>query len=148
MFDTILGLPAHALIVHAAVVLAPILALLSVVFALVPRARGKLDWAVAILSVIVPISVFAARESGEALESRLFNGQPPESVETHQSYSLPLLFASIALGVVSLLMVWFSRQDNRTLTMAFGVLSVIGAVVVGYYVFRAGDSGARAVWGG
>ena len=43
---TIFGLPAHALLVHAMVVLAPLTALLEILCAIWPAARRRLVWLV------------------------------------------------------------------------------------------------------
>ena len=45
MFDQINGLPVHVLVLHAAVVFVPLLALGAVVYALVPRWRPRMGWA-------------------------------------------------------------------------------------------------------
>ncbi|WP_084958131.1 DUF2231 domain-containing protein [Thermoactinospora rubra] len=149
MFDEILGLPAHPLIVHAAVVLTPLLCLLALGYALAPRFRPMAAWAVAALAVIVPATVFAAKQSGEALERARFasaDGVLAQRIEVHQSFATPLLYAALGLGVSALLMVFAGRRDKR-LQLVFSATTVVLAAVAGYYVFRAGDSGARAVWG-
>ena len=51
MFDRISGLPAHPLIVHAAVVLVPLLALGAIVYAVVPPLRKHFRWAVGLLAI-------------------------------------------------------------------------------------------------
>ncbi|WP_406313803.1 hypothetical protein OHA77_36515 [Streptosporangium sp. NBC_01639] len=151
MFDEILGLPAHPLIIHAAVVLTPLLVVLAAVHALVPRTRAVLHWAVAALAVIVPIAVFAAKESGEALKENRFSsadGQFGARIAEHEGFATPLLLAALALGVVSLVLVYVSRGDRsgRTVRAAVSALTVVLAVVTGYYVLRAGHTGAVAVW--
>ncbi|GAA4235261.1 cytochrome c biogenesis protein CcdA [Streptosporangium album] len=152
MFDEILGLPAHPLIIHAAVVLTPLLVVLAVVHALAPRTRAVLHWAVAVLAVIVPVAVFAARESGEALKENQFasaDGQLGARIAEHEEFATPLLLAALALGVVSLILVYVSRGDRfgSPVRMAVSALTVVVAVVTGYYVLRAGHTGAVAVWG-
>ena len=47
MFDQINGLPVHALVLHAAVVFVPLLALGAIVYALIARWRPRIGWAVA-----------------------------------------------------------------------------------------------------
>ncbi len=153
MFDEILGLPAHPLIIHAAVVLTPLLVVLASVYALVARTRPVLTWAVVALAVIVPVAVFAARESGEELEEKRFSsagGQLGQSIAEHESFATPLLLAALALGMVSLGLVYLSRAGRfpRPVEVAVSGLTVVLAVVAGYYVLRAGHSGAVAVWEG
>ncbi|MFI6323141.1 hypothetical protein ACIBG8_36815 [Nonomuraea sp. NPDC050556] len=147
MFDQILGLPAHPLIIHAAVMLTPLLALLAVLYAVLPRFRPYLAWAVVALAVAAPGAVFAAKESGESLRAARFahaDGSVAGRIATHQSFANPLLMSVIGLGVVALLLV-FVR--NKAASVVLSVVTVLLAGVAGYYVFRAGDSGARAVWG-
>ncbi|MER7134309.1 DUF2231 domain-containing protein [Streptosporangium saharense] len=152
MFDEILGLPVHPLIVHAAVVLTPLLVALSVVYALVTRTRAVLAWAVAGLAVAVPVAVLAARQSGQALRSGDFSsvsGQLGLRIAEHESFATPLLLAVMALGAISLVLVYLSRSGRapRAAEMALRALTVVLAAVSGYYVLRAGHSGAVAVWG-
>ncbi|GLX01956.1 DUF2231 domain-containing protein [Microtetraspora sp. NBRC 16547] len=148
MFDEILGLPVHPLLVHAAVVLTPLLALLSVAYAVLPRFRGKLDWMVVLTAVGAPVAVFVAKESGESFERSLFEGRPSATVAAHESFATPLLISTAALGLVGLLLVFGARRWPKAVGTALSAASVVLAVVAGYYVVRAGHSGATAVWGG
>ncbi|MEU4402909.1 hypothetical protein AB0F88_00160 [Streptosporangium sp. NPDC023963] len=152
MFDEILGLPLHPLIVHAAVVLTPLLAVLAATYALAPRTRPVLTWAVVGLAPVVPVSVFAARQSGEALEEGRFasvEGQLGERIAEHAGFATPLLLVTLALGVVSLALVHVTRGDRfgRPAGLAVSALTVVLAAVALYYVVRSGHSGAVAVWG-
>ncbi|MBB5077701.1 DUF2231 domain-containing protein [Nonomuraea endophytica] len=147
MFNEILGLPAHPLIIHFAVVLTPLLVAVSVVYAAVSRWRPQLAWAVVALSVLAPVAVFAARQSGMALKEARFataDGDLGQRIATHESFATPLLLSTLALGALSLLLVFAAR--NKTVGLVLSVLTVVAALVAAYYVFRAGDSGARAVW--
>src|SRR5262249_6629786 len=114
MFDEILGLPAHPLIIHAAVVFTPLLVLLGIAYVVLPRLRGKSDWALVVTAVAAPLAVFSARQSGEALEARLFKGgQIPQPVLDHSSFANPLLFSTIGLGVVALVLVFLTRPHRE-----------------------------------
>ncbi|MBN6052294.1 hypothetical protein JYK22_10165, partial [Nonomuraea sp. RK-328] len=157
MFDQILGLPAHPLIIHFAVVLTPLLAVLAVAYALLPARRPLLAWALVLLSVAAPAAVFAAKESGERLRESRFasaEGSLGRSIEAHESVAVPLLLSVSGLALVSLVFVYAttsargSTRDRfgRTATLGLSALAVVLAVVAAYFVFRAGDSGARAVW--
>ncbi|MCC5579335.1 hypothetical protein IMZ11_27265 [Microtetraspora sp. AC03309] len=148
MFDEILGLPVHPLLVHAAVVLTPLLALLSVAHAALPRFRGKFDWMLVLTAVGAPVAVFVAKESGEAFERNLFEGRTSPAVAAHESFANPLLISTAALGVVALLLVFGARKWPKAAGTVLSAASVVLAVVAGYYVVRAGHSGATAVWGG
>ncbi|MER7503138.1 DUF2231 domain-containing protein [Nonomuraea pusilla] len=158
MFDQILGLPAHALIIHFAVVLTPLLAVVSAVYALVPRWRPATAWAVALLSVATPLAVLAAKESGERLKEGRFSavtGPLAERIEAHESFADPLLLSAAGLAVASLALVHATRpargsvgpdRYGRTATLVLAAVTVLLAAVALSFVFQAGDSGARAVW--
>lgn len=158
MFDEILGLPAHPLIIHFAVVLTPLLVAVAIVHALLPRLRTYVAWAVVLLSLAAPVAVFAARESGESLEAARFGtaeGEMAARISTHQSFANPLLLSVIGLGVAALLLVYATSpardsigrdRFGRSVTVLLAGVTVVLAAVAGYFVFRAGDSGARAVW--
>ncbi|GGQ08144.1 DUF2231 domain-containing protein [Streptosporangium pseudovulgare] len=164
MFDEILGLPAHPLIVHAAVIAVPALAALAAVYGLAPRTRPALGWAVAGLAVAAPIAAFAAKESGESLEHRNFasaTGTLARRIAEHEEFADPLLIAALVLGVLSLVLLHLVRRGRdggegggreggggRAVTTSVAVLTAVVAVVAGYYAVRAGHSGAVAVWGG
>ncbi|GGO21350.1 hypothetical protein GCM10010116_42940 [Microbispora rosea subsp. aerata] len=154
MFDQVFGLPAHALLVHAAVIFAPLLAVLSVAYAALPRLRHKLDLALVATAVLALGSVYAAKQSGEALERRLFQGRPSGPIEVHSGFGETLLQATVPLTVVALAMVWLTRArrapegtGSRVGVLVVSAAAVILAVVVGYYAVRTGHTGATAVWG-
>lgn len=152
MFDEILGLPAHPLIIHATVVLTPLLAVLATVYALLPRTRAVLTWAVIPLAVVVPVAVLAAKESGEELKEGRFASVDDvlaRRLTEHEALATPLLLGAVALGLVALVRVYVSsRADGlpRPVGTVLSVLTVVLAAVVGYYVLRAGHTGAIAVW--
>jgi uncharacterized membrane protein len=158
VFDEITGLPVHALVVHGAVVFLPLLALGSIVYAVAPKLRPRIGWAVVLLAIAAPIGAFVARQSGEALERRLTAaGYGPEildQVNTHQSYGNLTFWFTLALGVATLVLAALASDDPRMpeapawLTTVTSVVVIALAVVVGIYVFLTGDSGARAVWEG
>ncbi|MFC4533459.1 hypothetical protein [Sphaerisporangium dianthi] len=151
MFDQILGLPAHPLIIHAAVILIPLLAVGSVVYGAVPRVRPSIGWAVVLLAIAAPAAAFAAKESGEAFFDGMFAGGLPEGalgarITEHQSYANPLLLSAVGLGVSSLLLVYSARKLGRITTVVLTVVTVLLALAAGFYVLRAGHTGATAVW--
>lgn len=154
MFDQVFGLPAHALIVHAAVIFTPLLVALSIAYAVLPRLRHKLDWALVLTALAAPGSVYAAKESGEALERRLFQGRPSAAIEVHSGFADVLVPVTALLAVAALLMVWLTRSrrapegaGSRAVVLVASAAAVILAVVAGYYVVRTGHTGATAVWG-
>lgn len=161
MFDRVFGLPAHPLIVHAAVVVTPLLAALVIVYAALPllglsRWRPRLDWAVVLSALAAPGCVFAAKQSGEAFADLMFDGSLPALVAEHERLATPLLLLTAGLAVAALLLVYLTRNRGpagsaaaaKAAAVAVPVVAVGLALVVGYYVVRIGHSGATAVWGG
>src|SRR5438046_1621494 len=105
VFETILGLPAHVLVVHAAVVLTPLLVLVALGYAVVPPFRRVSGWAVVGLALAAPAVVYVARESGKAFRSRLqgkdrFPAQLAAKVTQPDNYSTSLLYLILALAMV------------------------------------------------
>ncbi|UQU65510.1 hypothetical protein COUCH_04050 [Couchioplanes caeruleus] len=156
MFDQINGMPVHALVLHAAVVFVPLLALAAIVYAVVPRWRTKVGWAAVLLALAAPVATFVAMESGEKLRDRMIangmTGPPLEKIDDHMGYGTLTFYFTLGLAVVTLLMAFLTlRPSARPLPRPAGVLlaviMVALAAISGYYVFRTGDSGAQAVWG-
>ena len=156
MFDQVNGLPVHALVLHAAVIFVPLLALGAVVYAFVAPWRPKLGWAVALLAVAAPASAFVAKTSGTELYNRLISEERVspagrQILDSHMDYGTLTMWLSIALGVVSLILVVLTVRNPRALPkladLAFAVVVLVLAAFNGYYVFKTGDSGATAVWG-
>lgn len=150
MFEGFLGLPLHPLVVHAAVVFVPLLVVASLAYALVPRWRSKVGWAVVALAVIAPLSTFVTRQSGNALANRLY-GTVEGDLADHQNYGTITMWVTIALGVLTLALVWARRAAGGSsgpawLTGALTVLVVLAAAAAAVYVFLAGDLGTRIHW--
>ena len=148
---TITGIPAHALLVHAIVVLAPLVALLEILCAFWPAARQRLVWLVLALAaanlVLTPLTTYA----GEWLYDQQSDPSPilrehAERADWMIYFSIGLLLVAIALAVMHRLE---GRSDKRrtvaTVVVAIVALAVGISSIVG--VVRIGDAGAEAVWG-
>jgi len=155
VFDQINGLPVHILVIHAAVVFVPLLALGAIVYAVVPGWRSKIGWAVISLAILAPIVTFVSRESGEKLYDRLIangvSGKGKEMLDAHLGFGTRTFWFTVALGGVTLLMTLLTLgkagSGRRILGIVFALAAVALAAVSGYYVYKTGDSGAKAVWG-
>lgn len=155
MFDQINGLPVHALVVHAAVVFVPLLAIGAIVYALVARWRPRIGWAVLLLAIIAPTCAFVAMQSGKQLHERLLaqglRGRGLEIIADHRDFGTLTFWFTLALGVLCLIMVIATLRKTsslpRAVDLGLAVVVVALAAISGYYVFRTGDSGATAVWG-
>lgn len=178
-----MGIPAHPLLVHAAVVLVPLQIAAALAYALVPFVRRYIAWFVVGIAVAAPLAAFAAKKSGEAFRNRKINagGATAEflaAIDQHSGFATRAFWGSVILAVLMLVMVAVlvlrSRRaggaESATLeasslgagnsgagnlgpgtmvlmiVLAVGVLGVGGAT--GYYIFKAGDTGAKMVWTG
>jgi hypothetical protein len=159
VFETILEVPAHALLVHAAVVFVPLLAAAALAYALVPALRDRVGWATALLCVVAPFAAWFATLSGNRLREMLVaRNYPPEildQVSTHRAFGDRTLWFAVALAAVSVCQVLLTRGGARRHAVprlgrwadrVFGALVVALSIGTAYYVFKTGDSGAKAVW--
>lgn len=154
MFDQVNGLPVHALVLHAAVVFIPLLALAAIVYALVARWRPRIGWAVVLLAIVAPVTAFVSKESGEKLYDRLvaqgLQGRGKEIIEDHSAFATVTFWLTVGLAVLTLVVALLTLRGNRlprAADLGLGLVMVVLAAATGYYVFRTGDSGATAVWG-
>lgn len=156
--ERVLGLPAHPLFAHAPVVLLPLATLGALACVVSARWRARIGWLVVALAAVSVVAVQLAIGSGEELaesvaESRL--------VDDHAGVSdtlLPLAAAFLA-AVGGLVGVDHRRRRRaaddagtgrgdrlRTAVAALAVATVVTAGATDVWVFRAGHSGAKAVW--
>jgi len=140
MFDTITGLPVHPLVVHAVVVLLPVMAIVSVLVAVVPRWRKNAKWVVAANAVVL-VAAFVAKESGEQLQERLGG----RIAHDHGEWgNLVPIFAFLLLAATAVL--WFAvRRGGVLVPISMALVSVAAVAAIGMTVVT-GDTGARAVW--
>ena len=159
MFTELFGLPAHALIVHAAVVFIPLAAIVGIVYAVIPATRTYVWWAVLGLGVAAPVTGWAARLSGDKYKQYWLehgaSGEFLDAINKHQSFGNPTAWWATALGVVLLVMVLYTipgplslAPKGTALPVAVRLVTIVVTVVVSlvalYYVIRTGDAGAHA----
>jgi len=148
---TIAGLPAHALLVHAIVVLAPLVALLEMLCAFWPAARRRLVWLVLALAAVNLVLTPLTTAAGDWLYNQLGIASP--ILETHRQRGEWMIYFSAALLVVAIalaVMHWLEGRSDKRRTVATVVVAIV-ALAVGISsiigVVRIGDAGAEAVWG-
>ncbi|MCO1595272.1 hypothetical protein M8C17_08860 [Micromonospora sp. RHAY321] len=157
MFEEILGLPAHVLVVHAVVMFVPLLALVAVAYVGLPRRRHRLDWALGLLAVAAPLTAFVAVQSGEAftdaLVARGFQGPILDQIFEHSRYG-DILFRIVGpLGIAAILLLVATSGHPRVPRLPALVTPVLSVAVVALsiaavvYVYLTGHSGAETVWG-
>jgi len=143
MFDTILGLPLHPLVVHVVVVLLPLACASAVAVAIVPGWNRRFGILVVGCAFIATGAAVVAKESGEQLASRV--GLPI----THAAEArwVPVFSGLLFLAVTALW--WYDRAqpEGRTATTkAIAVVTIVVAVIGLGWVAVAGHSGATDVW--
>jgi hypothetical protein len=145
MFDTVLGLPVHALVVHAVVTLLPLSAAGVVA---VPRWRERYGTVVLLVSTAALVAVPVATQSGEKLQARLgASGVVARQIEDHQEIGKLVLWPTLAMWVLAIALVLMSRRRSaRRAVTAVAVLAAVAAVVAAGVVLRAGHLGSTAVW--
>ncbi|MCD2442380.1 hypothetical protein LQ757_08845 [Agromyces sp. SYSU K20354] len=158
------GLPLHVLLVHAVIVLVPLLALLLVVIAAWPAAR-RVMWLPALIgaAVLLPLGLVTI-EAGKWLEDRV-----PKTplIEAHTDIGediVPWLIGLLVLAaviaawaVVELLARRRAGDDEparpgKGIRIAVGTVLTLAAVGVAvgssWTVVLIGEAGSRAVWEG
>ena len=144
MFDTVLGLPVHVLVVHAVVVGLPLMALVTAAAAFMPTLRLWMAWAIAVADAGVVVLTFVARESGEQLQQRL-GGQVAQE---HAALVRNLIWFALLVfaAAVAVALTRGSRRPGRS--SVAGAVGVVAAVLAIWWTVRVGHSGAQAVWQG
>jgi len=145
----IAGIPLHPLVVHAAVVLTPLAALLALA-SLVPRWRDRLRWPVAIGALVAGVSVVAAYLSGSDFrDSDRFStatGEFADRLRTHEDLGTYLLWWTIGFAVVAVVGA-VRPADQGWLRWLLAALLAVTSLAVLVIVVVTGHSGAEAVWG-
>jgi hypothetical protein len=123
MFDTFRGLPVHALVVHAVVVLVP-------------------------LGALGVVSVPIATRSGHALKNRIHvSGVIAKQVQHHQNMGKLVIYPTIALWVLGVALVMLDRRGRTGRPMmVIAVLAVLAAGAATAQVAITGELGSTAVW--
>ncbi len=145
VFDSIFGLPVHALVVHAVVVLVPLCAVGVIVCAASPRWCERLATPLlAVLTVSVG-AAFVAKFSGEELEGRL-----PANSDIQQHADLGAVTPWVVLAFWIVVVAWLALERSRGreagVTKALLVMAVVSAFLATGQVVLTGHAGSRAVW--
>jgi hypothetical protein len=153
--ETVFGLPTHAIVVHATVVLLPLAALAVLLHAFWPAARRRLGGGTPLLAGVGLVLVPLSTQSGETLEHAV-----PENalVERHAELADGMLPWAIGLFIVALALWLLDRrragapQDDvsraRWVPIVAGLLTVVAVVGTVQQIVRVGHAGAQATWNG
>ena len=148
--EELFGLPAHPLVVHAAVVLLPLAAVTTLVCALVARARRHYAPLALGLALVATLAVGLAQGSGEALEERVDETELVEEHTEHGERVLPWAIAvTVAAAAEAAIPVLARSRPSlppRTVTAAVVAVSLVAGVGATWTVIDVGHSGAKATW--
>lgn len=149
------GLPAHALLVHAAVVLVPLAATALAVTCWRSEWRKAYSLPVGLLALAGAVAAFLAKESGEPLEEavkraaqgegvRARFGEHPEQGDT--AFVFAVLLAVVAIGLWAVDRYGERFNLPRWAPMATYGVAVVPAALALVTMIVAGHSGAQLVW--
>ncbi|MEE6177969.1 DUF2231 domain-containing protein [Mycobacterium sp. 050134] len=151
--DVISGLPAHALLLHFVVVLAPLTAALEIVCAFwTPARRGQLLWLTLILAVITMVLTPITIDAGQWLYD--LRAKPSPILNEHADRGAAMVYFSAALLVVAIGLVVLRLTEHRfekrrvAVNVVVGVVALLVGVASMIQIYRIGDAGAQSVWGG
>jgi uncharacterized membrane protein len=158
------GLPAHPLFVHVPVVLIPVTLVAAIALVVRPDWMRRYGIALSIASIVAMSSVFLTMQAGSALEGVLnLHGEAARLISEHSQAAHILAIAYTAFTALVILAFAANRISggrptglaiaDRLLSppamlTALRVLVVVLALVAGFFTFRTGDLGAKAVWAG
>ena len=170
--DGFFGLPAHALLVHGAVVLLPLCAIGVILLAFIGSWRRKYGWLVLFGLFLATLFAYFSKESGESLSEIV--GRP----ERHADLGTWLPIVAAVLFLLTLIWLPLARSGDRPVskttsttsassdatqvltpttttteprgpggfTRFMALLAVIAAVTTIVWTVMVGHSGATAVW--
>jgi cytochrome b involved in lipid metabolism len=139
----------HPLVVHFAVVLLPLAAIMLIVLFFVPKWRGVFGWLTMAGLVAGTVAAFVAKQTGEAFAAHV--GLP----EDHAAWGDALV--GVAAVLVAVAGAWFWQQraagtraakSRAPITRATGIVAVALAGAATVMTIVVGHSGATAVWEG
>ncbi len=143
------GLPLHVLVVHGAVVLTPLAALLCLCYA-VPAWRDRLRWPTAVGVLVAIGAVWVAYLSGsDFYDSDRFtqvSGGLKEKIDDHADLGGQLRWVATGWAVVALAAVGLHERTGVVRVLLAGLL-VVGSLATIVLTVLTGDAGAQAVWG-
>ena len=146
MFTTVAGLPVHPLIVHLAVVSAPLAAVLLIIWALRPSLRGRIGLVATGTAIIAAGSVVIAKSSGESLlKAQGLSESAPGPAADHVLWADLMTLSVLALMVLAALL-YVSPRFPGWLSALTRAGAVIAAVAVLGTAVLTGHAGAQLVW--
>lgn len=148
MLDTFRGLPVHALVVHAVVVLVPLCALGLVVIAVVPRWRPRFGLLVVLGTTAALACIPVATASGKNLQKRIHaSGVIERQISHHRQLGQQVIWFVLVMWVLAVALYLVDRAGRTgAVALVVAVLAALAGLAATAQVVRAGEAGSTAVW--
>jgi len=146
-----MGLPVHILILHATVVLVPLVSVITIAVFLWPAWRAKFAGPVVILNVVLLAITFATVRSGLKFKDRFrIMGDKRTPEFSHERWGKDLLWWVLALTIAAVLVYAIGRVPNLPTFIGTGLGGIVAVLAVVSIVFTAvaGHTGAEASYKG
>lgn len=150
--ESVSGLPAHPLFVHAPVVLIPLATLLALAAALRPRLRRQAGWALVGSAAVALITTQLAIWTGDAFDELVAGAA---DTDDHRSLGLMTRNLVVVFLVSASATALLDRRTSSDSSkwahraiLASMTLATISAMMATFWVFLTGEEGARLVWEG
>ena len=152
MFESVSGLPAHPLFIHAPVVLIPLTTILAIAMTVFPPLRRDWSGRLALAAALTLFCTQLAVTSGYAFDelvSDLVNTDEHERLGVLTRNLVALFF--LAAATLAAVQRWLRTDRDRlgaAVTWALMILTAASAVAATVFAVRTGEAGARLVWDG
>lgn len=144
------GLPAHPLVVHAAVVLIPMIALLIAAAPFVAPLRQKYSLHLVVAGAVAVVIGLIASNTGESFEHAL--AEENAMLEQHAELGDSISIFTVATLAAAALIWWSQRAAasgkdlGKAVTTTIAAFAVLVGVATTAQIVRIGHSGAKTVW--
>jgi hypothetical protein len=146
LFGSVAGLPLHPLVIHASIVLIPLVAIGALVMSYLPSFSRRYGKMILVLAVVAQISLFLAKVTGEALEEIL-----DKDMGNHAELGEIAPFVTVPM-VALIYLRWRLDRSGATVGSAWvrrltSIALVFASLVSIAVIVLVGHSGAESVWG-
>jgi len=145
----VFGLPLHSLVVHAAVVLVPLVAVGAIVMAFSSRFSRRYGILIVLVAFGALFATVLAGHTGEQLQVALSKAVGKHGTMGQSAKYIVFVFVAFLTGLYYL--DWRigrpgKRKKRGTLEYVVATLTGIAALVSIYWIIDVGHSGAKLVW--
>ena len=150
--ESVSGLPAHPLFVHAPIVLVPLATLFALACAARPSLRRRAGWALtgaaAVGFVATQLAVSSGYRFDDLLDGAADTTDHQALGETTRNLVAVFLVASLATALLDRTGGGTSTSRRRWAVLGAMAVATLSSVMATVWMIRTGDEGARLVWDG